>query len=308
MRRIHNPRGFTLVELLVVIAIIGILVSLLLPAVQAARESARRAQCRSNLHQLGLALQMYHDVTKKFPPGSLVTDDGCSWGASMMLLPYLEQTAAFESVSFLQTGACLEVISLQAAGKPTPTAQPFNVLICPSDPKSGQELLSGPAGPYPQTWSCGRLYPGDYLGVAGDREGVDSTLPINQCLSGNGINNGSGMFYNSSQVRISDVLDGTSHTLALGERGIAKDYGWGWVLCGGQECEQYLSTQRGLFYPNKATPYDETVLHFWGWHPGGAHFLFVDASVHFLDVSIDYNVFRALSTRASGEPVSDGFN
>ncbi len=307
MRRLHNPRGFTLVELLVVIAIIGILVSLLLPAVQSAREAARRTECRSNLHQLGLALHMYHDVVRKFPPGSLITNDGYSWGASMMLLPYLEQQAAFESVRFISAGAAVELKALQAAGQPTPTAQPFKVFICPSDPMGFQELLSGPLGPYPNTGDCGRLYPGTYLGVAGDKEGVNSSLPINQCWFSNGIANGSGMFYDFSQVRMSDVLDGTSHTLALGERGIAKDFGWGWVLCGGQECEQYLSAQRGLFFPSKATPYDETVLHFWSWHPGGALFLFVDGSVHFLDVSIDYNVFRALSTRAGGEPVSDGF-
>ena len=109
MRRIYNPRGFTLVELLVVIAIIGILVSLLLPAVQSAREAARRAECKNNLRQLGLALQMYHDVVRKFPPGSLITNDGYSWGASMMLLPYLEQTAAFESVSFISAGASVEI-------------------------------------------------------------------------------------------------------------------------------------------------------------------------------------------------------
>jgi prepilin-type processing-associated H-X9-DG protein len=62
-----------------------------------------------------------------------------------------------------------------------------------------------------------------------------------------------------------------------------------------------------MLFPIKSTPYDETLLHFWSWHPSGAHFLFVDASVHFLDVSIDYNVFRALSTRAGGEPVSSAF-
>jgi prepilin-type N-terminal cleavage/methylation domain-containing protein len=82
VRRVHSSRGFTLVELLVVIAIIGILVSLTLPAIQAARESARRTQCQNNLKQIGVALQMYHDAVKAFPPGSLIMDDGYSWGGA----------------------------------------------------------------------------------------------------------------------------------------------------------------------------------------------------------------------------------
>jgi prepilin-type processing-associated H-X9-DG protein len=307
-----------LVELLVVIAIIGILVSLLLPAVQAAREASRRTQCSNNLRQLGVALQNYHDVVKRFPPGSLIMNDGYSWGAQMMLLPYLEKRAAYESVSFKQTGASYEIKALQAAKLPDPTSEPIAVLICPSDPRGFYQLLSGPTGPQPNSGDCGLLYPGSYLGVAGDKEGVDPALPINKCWYSSGISDtpqvvngvvvvGTGLFYDFSNVNIASVTDGTSHTMAFGERGISEDYGWGWVLCGGQECEQYISSQRGMLYPTKATPYDEKLLHFWSWHPNGAHFLFVDASVHFLDVSMDYNVFRALSTRAGGEPVSSGF-
>jgi prepilin-type processing-associated H-X9-DG protein len=125
------------------------------------------------------------------------------------------------------------------------------------------------------------------------------------------------MFYNDSHTRIASVLDGTSHTMAYGERGIPLDYGWGWVLVGGQECEQYLSTQRGGFVVpvdklklnnlNDLIFYDETLLHFWSWHPGGALFLFADGSVHFLNASIDYNLCRHLATRAGGEPVTSGF-
>lgn len=307
VHRVHPSRGFTLVELLVVIAIIGILVSLMLPAIQAARESARRTQCQNNLKQIGVALQMYHDAVKVFPPGSLIMDDGYSWGAQMMLLPYLEQRWAYESVNFRSTGASYEIKALQAAKAPDPTSQPFKVLICPSDPRGFYRLLSGPTGPYPNTGDCGLLYPGSYLGVAGDKEGVDPSLPINKCWYSGGIDNGSGLFYDFSRTNIASVLDGASHTMAFGERGIPGDYGWGWVLVGGQECEQYISAQRGILYPTANTPYDETLLHFWSRHPGGTHFLFVDGSVHFLNASIDYNLCRHLATRASGEPVTSGF-
>jgi prepilin-type N-terminal cleavage/methylation domain-containing protein/prepilin-type processing-associated H-X9-DG protein len=315
VRRVHSSRGFTLVELLVVIAIIGILVSLTLPAIQAARESARRTQCQNNLKQIGVALQMYHDAVKAFPPGSLIMDDGYSWGAQMMLLPYLEQKWAYESVQFLQTGASYEIKALQAAKAPDPTSQPFKVLICPSDPRGFYRLLSGPTGPYPNTGDCGLLYCGSYLGVAGDKEGVNPALPINKCWFSDGIGNdlissgaiGTGLFYDFSRTNIASLLDGASHTMAFGERGIPVDYGWGWVLVGGQECEQYISAQRGLFTPTSNTPYDETLLHFWSWHPGGALFLFADGSVHFLNASIDYNLCRHLATRAGGEPVTSGF-
>jgi prepilin-type N-terminal cleavage/methylation domain-containing protein/prepilin-type processing-associated H-X9-DG protein len=306
-QRTGDRRGFTLVELLVVIAIIGVLVSLLLPAVQTAREAARRTECQNNLHQIGVALQLYHDAIKKFPSGSSITNDGYSWGAQMMLLPYLEQTAMYESVSFKYSGAALEIKTLQAAGQPSPTAQPIKMLICPSDSRGFYRLLSGPGGPYPNTGDAGLLYPGDYLGVAGDKEGVNPSLPINKCWFSPGIANGTGMFYDFSKTRIADVLDGTSTTMAFGERAIPKDYGWGWVIVGGQECEQYLSAQRGLLFPTANTPYDETVLHFWSWHPGGTHFLFVDGSVHFLAMSIDYNLCRYLATRAGGEAIAGGF-
>jgi prepilin-type N-terminal cleavage/methylation domain-containing protein/prepilin-type processing-associated H-X9-DG protein len=311
MSGVRRVRGFTLVELLVVIAIIGILVSLLLPAVQAAREAARRTECSNNLKQIGLALQLYHETFKRFPPGSSITPaDSYSWGALMLLLPFLEQTSAHEGIKFdyYILGASGEIKALEAAGQPTPTMQPIKVLICPSDPKGFQQLFSGPTGPLPNSGDCGHLYPGDYLGVAGSLEGVNKAMPINKCWFSNGISDANGlangMFYEASRTNIASVLDGTSNTLAFGERGIAKDLGWGWVIAGGQECEQYLSAERGVFYPSNSTPYDETLLHFWSYHPGGTHFLFADASVHFLDVSIDYNLLRALATRAGGEPVS----
>jgi prepilin-type N-terminal cleavage/methylation domain-containing protein len=303
-QRPTTTRGFTLVELLVVIAIIGILVALLLPAVQAAREAARGVRCRNNLHQIGLALHNYHDTQGAHPPGSATTSGMGSWGNTVYLLPYLEQRAVYDAIDFSNPkGACNEIKSLQAAGKNDPTSQPFSFLICPSDPRGFDQLLSGPSGPQPHTGDCGRLYPGNYLGVAGSQESVPS-VPLNACYMTAGITQGDGIFYNNSRTRMADVTDGLSSTFAFGERGIPKDLGWGWVIAGGTECEQYLSAERGLIRVNPNTPYDETTLHFWSYHPAGAYFLLGDASVHLVSNNVDYNLFKAMSTCNGGEPAN----
>src|SRR6185503_15186056 len=107
-----SNRGFTLIELLVVIAIIGMLVAILLPVVQNAREAARRTQCQNNLKQIGLALHSYHDPNRCFPMGSHVRT--FSWGSLLSLLPYIEQRAAFQSVDFKPRDCCLWTKQMQA--------------------------------------------------------------------------------------------------------------------------------------------------------------------------------------------------
>jgi prepilin-type N-terminal cleavage/methylation domain-containing protein len=303
VRRHTIPSGFTLVELLVVIAIIGMLVAMLLPAVQAAREAARRAKCKNNVKQFALALHLYHDSHRVFPSGSMyaspvgpVATGPYAWGMIALTLPYLEQGPAYDTIDFTAPDCGAFIRQLQAAGEPDPASNPISVLICPTDPYGFQSLLSGPNGPMPHSGDCGLLYPGSYLGVAGDDEESFNCL---------GIWHGNGVFYNLSRTRFGDVIDGTSTTLMIGERGIPNDLGWGWMICGGSECEHYISAERGLSPGADLPSYLSILQHFWSWHPGGTHFALVDGSVPFLKYEIDYNAYVAMSTRDGGEVVGN---
>lgn len=288
-----RPTGFTLIELLVSIAIIGVLIAILLPAVQNARETARRSQCQNNLKQIGLALHSYHETNGCFPMGSHVRI--YSWGSLLALLPHIEQQAAFKTVDFNAPNCCLWTKQMQATNKPQPATVRITTYTCPSDPNAGNTLLSGPTGPNPNSADCGRLYPGNYLGVSGD-----TGIGYPACFfSITATTNGTGMMFTRSSTRLSQVRDGTSQTLFYGERGLPNDLGWGWVLCGGSECEQYLSLQNGLVGPNNLPTSSITVSQFWSWHPGGVHFLMVDGSVRFLSLNVAYNTLKTLSTKSA---------
>lgn len=305
MSRRASRHGFTLVELLVVIAIIGILVALLLPAVQAARESARRMSCSNNMKQVALALHNYHDSYKVFPPGSLrPVGTGYYWGMMMFTLPFMEQDAAHDSVDFNQVGATQHcgqyLIALQAAGSTDPGSLKMNILACPSDPNSGEEKDSLAD---PNAGDVGLLYHTNYLGMGGSND-ANITSTFNGC---NGLTwTGNGVFYRFSSTNFAAVTDGTSSTIMIGERGIPRDLGWGWPICGGNECEHYVSSTLGLFKGNyEPAEYFIHVQHLWSLHPGGAYVGLTDGSVRFLPYSMDYNTYLALSTRAGGEVVGD---
>ena len=294
---LRSRRGFTLIELLVVIAVIAILIGLLLPAVQQAREAARRTQCKNNLKQLGLALHNYHDTHLVFPPGSL-RGTGLAWGFVTHTLPYFEQTSVYNTIDFSQTDCAVFLKTQQAAGRSDAASVLLPILTCPSDPRGGTQLLSGPNGPSPNTYDTGKLYPSNYIGVAGSKESA-AWCPYA------GITNGDGMLYTSSRVRIADITDGTSNTFLLGERGIEEGLGWGWPICGGTECEQYISAERGLTPADNPPNTPNIERRFWSWHVGGDHFLMSDGAVRFLSTSIDYRTFLSLSTRSGGEVIGE---
>lgn len=275
-------RGFTLIELLVVIAVIGVLVALILPAVQQAREAARRTQCRNNLKQIGLALHNYHDQHSVFPMGSGNTSGVSAWGFLMFLMPQLDLQTVYHTVDFDNPSCCNEILSLQNATppRPDPTSQPLPILFCPSDPNAGRTELSGGGASFP----CGKLHPGNYLGVSGDRSALCSA-----------VTHGRGMLYSVSSSRFRDVSDGTSNTVFVGERDLPDNLSYGWLLCGGAECEQYLSTR---FAPTR-----KSHLSFGSWHDDGLFFLFVDGSVRFVNGSIDLPTYRSLGTRDGGEVI-----
>ena len=291
--RVPKKHGFTLIELLVVIAIIAILIALLLPAVQQAREAARRSQCQNHLKQIGIAIHNYHDVSRCLPMGSSNPTSVGSWGMMLALLPQLDQTALFKTANTSQQNCCSEIISVQSMNRPNPSDVSLAVLFCPSDPNENRLLTSGP--PFaPTTFTCGKLYAFSYLGVSGTaHSGCGNTSA------------GQGIFFTRSNIRLADVKDGTSSTLALGERGIPSDLAWGWSICGGLECEHYLSTQIGLSKSQDLPAGTGVETHFSSWHPGGAYFLLADGHVKFLSHNIDYNTYRSLSTRCGREVLGE---
>jgi prepilin-type N-terminal cleavage/methylation domain-containing protein len=277
MRR-ADRRGFTLVELLVVIAIIGILIALLMPAVQAAREAARRTQCRNRLKQIGLALHGYTPLHNCFPIGNV---HGTYWSFQTAILPQLEQANLYDTADFKNYSTAFEYIRLQPDMKGSASV-PLPAMQCPSDPKAGEVASDDYWGNYAA---------GNFYGVIGTA--YDAT---------------DGMLFSNSDVRFSDVRDGTSTTLFVGERGNVLNNWWGWWGCGYGKAgtgagDNLIDTELGLTKGGQA---DLHRYHFWSHHPGGAQFLLGDGGVHFLSYNIDHQTLNDMATRA-GEEVVDEF-
>jgi prepilin-type N-terminal cleavage/methylation domain-containing protein/prepilin-type processing-associated H-X9-DG protein len=201
MRASRRRPGFTLIELLVVIAIIGVLIALLLPAVQAAREAARRAQCVNNLKQVGLAMHNYESTNIVFAPGRIntyIAGSGHCWGAYSQMLPYVEQQGVFNAMNFSMNPdpdytTSSSVVNLTAA------VLVVNIFLCPSD--GGQPLSQVGGGMYAAH---------NYLLNVGSGYSVVQSPP-SPLTAPNGI------FFENSAVRIADVTDGTSQTIAISE-------------------------------------------------------------------------------------------
>ena len=271
--------AFTLVELLVVIAIIGILIALLLPAVQAARESARRTQCQNNLKQYGVALHAYHSANKTFPMGNVPNK---WWGFQAKLLPFLDAQTIYQHIPYDFPGDCFKACdSLDASDDPGNQIQKLD--MCPDDPNAGKIW-------YAET-GFGRHGCTNYLGMMGT-----------SALANDGI------MLSGAVVTLPKVTDGTSKTVIMGERGTPDDllYGWPYCGCGNQvdltgNGDNLCTSQLGL---SAGRPDGNHNWHFWSYHPDIAHFLMADGSGHSLSYEIDFIVYQALSTRAGGENVS----
>jgi prepilin-type N-terminal cleavage/methylation domain-containing protein/prepilin-type processing-associated H-X9-DG protein len=304
----RRSRAFTLIELLVVIAIIGALIALLLPAVQSAREAARRAQCSNNLKQIGLAMHSYHASHDVFPPGYITgtqtpapdsPETGPGWGWGTMLLNNLEQPALYNSVNF--------PLAITDPASQTARTVSLSVFLCPSSTGAiGPITLRDAAG----ITLVGDLSPGQYVASAGQLE-LDEFPAQNN-----------GVFYRNSRNGLRDITDGSSATLMAGERSRnLADASWVGVVAFSrvctnpnwkvQDCETAAvltlahtgpsRNQRWVDVPNyKAAGADD----YWSLHPGGCNFLFCDGSVRFIKETIDPRIFSFLSTRAGGEVIS----
>jgi prepilin-type N-terminal cleavage/methylation domain-containing protein/prepilin-type processing-associated H-X9-DG protein len=257
----RRPPGFTLIELLVVIAIIAILIALLVPSVQKVREAAARTQCDNNLKQMGVAMHMYHDTYKMFPPAftkvsvplapNQITNN---WGWSVMLLPFLEQDALYNT---------LNVSAVNLAQSVT-TNQAYPVFTCPSDPAPPTNAQIAAA-----------------LGGYGK-----SNYAVSEQVCDGG-----------STYRMTQITDGTSNTLMIGEREMTTQIGAAWagrdpatatgtVAVVGRPNWPINTRQPGTYAADKAAGQCKS----FAWaslHLGGANFAFCDGSVRFLSEDID---------------------
>ncbi|QDU05486.1 putative major pilin subunit [Gimesia chilikensis] len=298
--RMKNVNGFTLIELLVVIAIIAILIALLLPAVQQAREAARRSQCKNNLKQIGLAMHNYNDTHRVFPPGYVSVDPANTgsieqglygWGA--FILPFLDQAPLFQQ---LRVGDVRLQANLTNPITRGILETPIPIFNCPSDIGPALNTWNNTSGYDRRVTSDGTnriaIAKSNYVMVSGSG---DSTTPAVTPVT-YGAHNGIGA--QNSNTRIRDITDGTSNTLAVGERAFQV----GQLQTGAGTVMGFSAvTNSGIKNGGTAVlgiaywGINQTVIQsnhqsrsFSSPHVGGAHFLMCDGAVRFLSENLDF--------------------
>jgi len=319
----NSRRGFTLIELLVVIAIIAVLIALLLPAVQQAREAARRTQCKNHLKQIGLALHNYHDVANGFPIGGLRNDFGANW--RVRILPYLDQGPAYNQISF--SASFFAHRNLQ----PILTTLRVPAYQCPSS-RFGMTNSADISLAYDAQVI-------DYVGITGatpDPANRASVCTADNIVSGGTYcNNGVMVIYRSIKIR--DITDGTSNTIVIAEQSGQVNGsensanalgGWhGWVHNSGEAIDPgtNLSTLTSVSgYLGGMTTFRHPVNSFWltgahgsanseykvntvlnSFHEGGTHVLLSDGAVRFVSENLDLDTMRRLCVRDDGYVVGE---
>lgn len=332
-----NFRGFTLIELLVVIAIIAILIALLLPAVQQAREAARRIQCRNNLKQIGLALQNYHGTHQLFPPGwvpvcdsaSGTASDPCavesnalasSWAWSVFIFPYIDQAPLYAS---LTAGSVPPAPAAQiaASGNLDVTLPGY---LCPSDPGSNLAVWGG--GVFSSAGAPNGYRKMSYPGCAGITGSNDfhNLEHSNTTLNGRSGVDRRGVFSNGSNTRIARITDGTSNTFLCGEtestsictnpKDCPTPTGVGviWMRADHRPFPQshlwFSLLRETSTSPNARLNNGHYYSVLYGYsskHAGGAGFLLADGSVRFINESIDRFTYGHLGAMSDGSVISE---
>jgi prepilin-type N-terminal cleavage/methylation domain-containing protein/prepilin-type processing-associated H-X9-DG protein len=279
--------GFTLIELLVCLAVIGVLIALLLPAVQAAREAARRAQCSNNLKQVGIALHLYHDTCSMLPAGYTYvpgyTTGGFGWAS--MILWQMEQTSLFNAINF--------DVPAWSQSNSTACTSMLAFYQCRTDYTVASGYLQREGFRYARSSYVGCFGPADMDLAPDDR---------------------TGLFSRNSKTKLADVIDGLSNTLAAGERTNAV-----YVKVIGSSNHFDLETVwAGAIKENPADDHAHTTLFqsacminspdfddrdSTSFHPGGSNYLLGDGSVRFLKLTIDLATYGALGSRAGGEVI-----
>ncbi len=313
--------GFTLIELLVVIAIIAILIALLLPAVQQAREAARRTQCKNNIKQIGLAHHNYHDAFSTFCPGSFFDDTQApgpfqlnfAWGWNAFILPYMEQSNAYNAFDLTSTDYYKPGISGGTRGGTYSenNERKWGTVVpsykCPSDQSIDRLDVGRARDGGRMIWAAT-----SYAGMSGEEGRV---LP-----SGYTTSDGSGVLFNRSRVGIAKITDGTSNTILIGEvsGGVRRTMsGESYYAVGTQRAWTWgHGTLIDARWPINGTGTIPGDGGWWNtiegggqgsssWHEGGAQFGLADGSVRFLSENMSYDIYKALATRAKGEVIGE---
>ena len=307
--------GFTLIELLVVIAIIAVLIALLLPAVQQAREAARRSQCKNNLKQLGLALHNYHDSVNGFPVGIQNGVTAANW--RVMILPYIDQAPLYNKLNFnVSAGASF---AGNGYGNNTILASLMvPVYKCPSSTLSSN-------APVTNNTSLGQTH--DYEGIMGANPDP-AGRSVGSSSNYGGFYTNNGLLLVNQLTRIRDCTDGTSNTIIVGEQSgvianqdIRNNYygGWSGVTFGGpvtasnpNGADSWSSGSTSIQYAINSQTLAGGCDNLWdpntvlnSYHTGGIHVLLADGSVRFVSQNVDFLLLRELACRDDGLVIGD---
>jgi len=308
--------GFTLIELLVVIAIIAILIALLLPAVQQAREAARRTQCKNNIKQLGLAMHNYHDTFLVFPSAMFASGSRYLPNWAPRIFPYIDQGTRFNQL----TGQMPDWTNILQPWRLDTAPHngrdqiwgPIPTFSCPSSRlgNTASDVVLASSTTNPWAAQQGALH---YRGCSGRVEDIVNPTDVANNRYAN-----TGIFFPHAKVDIGKIIDGTSNTILLGESsssltwtdGMKRSWGgihpWTWGEYWYLDTRRLTIDSKHIQFPiNYRLDFAATATPYTSDHTGGAHFLLADGSGRFVSENIDLNTLKAMGTRAKGEVIGE---